>query len=197
MTSTARIWYPNTSYHITARGNRRSDIFKDDEDFQVYLEIINETMEYYPNYYEIICYCLMDNHIHLLLKTKERHMKDFMARVNSIYAKFFNGKYNYIGHLYQDKYFAELIESDSQMIDTSRYVHLNPVRAKMVEKPQDYLWSSYRMYIGEKEEKLITSKEVLSYFKKGKEKELYRNFVESAIKHKYKKEEDEIDGISS
>jgi putative transposase len=197
MTSPARIWYPNTSYHITARGNRRSDIFKDDEDFQVYLGIIEETMEYFPNDYEVNCYCLMDNHIHILLKTRERHMKDFMTRVNSIYAKSFNDKYNYVGHLYQDKYFSELIESDSQMLDTSRYIHLNPVKANMVEKPEDYRWSSYSMYIGEKEEKLITSKMVLSYFKKGMEKELYKKFVESAIKDKYKKEEDETDGSSS
>jgi putative transposase len=189
MTSPARIWYPNTSYHITSRGNRRSDIFKDDEDFQVYLEIIKETMEYFPNDYEVICYCLMDNHIHILLKTRERHMKDFMSRVSSIYAKFFNDKYNYVGHLYQDTYFSELIESDSQMIDTSRYIHLNPVKAKMVERAEDYQWSSYSMYIGEKEEKLIVSKMVLSYFKKGKEKELYKRFVESATKDKLKREE--------
>ncbi|MBW9172912.1 transposase [Clostridium estertheticum] len=197
MTSPARIWYPNTSYHITARGNRRSDIFKDDEDFQIYLSIIEETMEHFSNDYEIICYCLMDNHIHILLKTKERHMKDFMARVNSIYAKFFNDKYNYVGHLYQDRYFAELIESDSQMLDTSRYIHLNPVKANMVEKPGEYQWSSYSMYIGEKREKIITSKILLSYFKKGKEKKLYKKFVESTKKDKYKKEEVEIDGISS
>ncbi|MBZ9688912.1 transposase [Clostridium estertheticum] len=197
MTNLARIWYRNTSYHITCRGNRRSDIFKDDEDFQVYLEIIKEAIEHFNNDYEITCYCLMDNHIHILLKTKERHMKDFMARVSSIYAKFFNDKYNYIGHLYQDRYFAELIESDSQMLDTSRYIHLNPVKANMVEKPEDYNWSSYSMYIGEKEEKLITSKDVLSYFKKGKERELYKKFVETAIMDKLKKGEDEIDGISS
>lgn len=202
MTSPARIWYPNTSYHITSRGNRRNDIFKDDEDFKVYLDIIKETMEYFTNDYDVICYCLMDNHVHILLKTKERHMKDFMARVNSIYAKFFNNKHNYVGHLYQDTYFAELIESDSQMLDTSRYIHLNPVKAKMVEKAEQYLWSSYSMYIGEKEEKLITSKMVLSYFKVGKEKELYKKFVESVTKDKYKKMVDgmkgeNVDGSSS
>lgn len=197
MTNPARIWYPNTSYHITARGNRRSDIFKDAEDFQVYLGIIEEAIEHFNNEYEIVCYCLMDNHIHLLLNTKERHMKDFMARVNSIYAKFFNDKYNYVGHLYQDRYFAELIESDSQMLDTSRYIHLNPVKANMVKKPEDYHWSSYSMYIGEKEEKLIKSKGILSYFKKGKEIELYKKFVESDLMYKCRKEEDEMNGIGS
>lgn len=112
-----RTWYPNTSYHITARGNRRNDIFKDDEDFQVYLTIIEGTMEYFKNDYEIICYCLMDNHIHILLKTKERHIKDFITRTNSIYAKIFNDKYNYIGHLYQDRYFSEIIENELKIVD--------------------------------------------------------------------------------
>lgn len=197
MTNPAPIWYPNTSYHITARGNRRSDIFKDDEDFQVYLEIIEEAIDHFNNQYEIVSYCLMDNHIHILLKTKERHMKHFMARVNSIYAKFFNDKYKYIGHLYQNRYFAELIESDSQMLDTSRYIHLNPVKANMVKKPEEYRWSSYSMYIGEQKEKLVNSKEVLAYFSKGKERILYKIFVEQGMKNKYKKEEDELDGISS
>lgn len=133
----------------------------------------------------------MDNHIHILLKTKERHMKDFMARVNSIYAKFFNDKYKYIGHLYQDRYFSEIIESDAQMLDTSRYIHLNPVKANMVKKPQEYRWSSYLMYIGEQKEKLINSKDILEYFNKGKERILYKIFVEQGMKDKYEKEEDE------
>ena len=178
MTNPARIWYPNASYHITSRGNRKSDIFKDNDDFRAYLDIIEKAIEHFNNEYEIICYCLMDNHTHMLLKTKERHMKDFMARINSIYAKFFNYKYNYVGHLFQDRYFAELIEADSQMLETSRYIHLNPVKANMVKRPEDYHWSSYSMYIGENEEKLITSKMLLAYFKKGKEKELYMEFVE-------------------
>lgn len=184
MTSPARIWYPNAIYHITARGNRRNDIFKDDEDFQVYLIIIQAAIEHFEKQFEIISYCLMDNHIHILLKTKERYLKDFVSRINSIYAKFFNKKYKYIGHLYQDRYFSEIIQSDSQLLKTSRYIHLNPIRANMVEKPEDYKWSSYSMYIGKKKEKLITTKEVLSYFRKGNERELYKKFVESVIKTK-------------
>ena len=124
----------------------------------------------------------MTNHVHLIIKTTDLDISNFIKRIHSRYAWNFNKKYNYIGHLFQDRYRSELIEDDKYMLQVSRYVHLNPVKANMVEKPEDYQWSSYRMYIGEKEEKLITSKELLSYFKKGKEKELYRNFVESAIK---------------
>lgn len=154
-------------------------------------------IEYFQNLYEVICYCLMDNHVHILLKTKEKHMKDFMSRVNSIYTKYFNEKYNYIGHLYQDRYFSELIENDAQMFETSRYIHLNPVRANMVRNAQEYRWSSYLMYIGQKDEKLINSKDVLSYFMNENEREQYKIFIEQGIKEKYKKGEDELYGISN
>lgn len=181
VTSSARIWKPNTNYHITTRGNRKYNIFKEDRDFYVYLNIMKEAMEHFDNQYEVMCYCLMDNHIHILLKTKERHMKDYIARVNSIYAKFFNDKYDYVGPLYQGRYFSELIKTDSQMIETSRYIHLNPIRAKMVKNPEDYRWSSYSMYIGKKKEKLINSKDILAYFINGKERNQYRDFVKQGI----------------
>lgn len=113
-----------------------------------------------------------------------------MKRVNNFYAKYFNNKYNYIGHLFQERYGSEIVMNDRYMLETSRYIHLNPVRANMVEKPEKYLWSSYSMYIGEKKEKLITTKEVLSYFKKGNERELYKQFVESAYISKLDEEVD-------
>lgn len=131
-----RVWYPNAIYHITARGNRRNNIFKDGEDFQIYLTLIEQALEYFNFQREIICYCLLNNHVHLLIRTKDWHIKDIMTRINSIYAMYYYKKYNYIGHLYQDRYFTDLIESDSQMLETSRYIHLNPVRAKMVKKPE-------------------------------------------------------------
>ncbi|MGH4050369.1 MAG: transposase [Clostridium sp.] len=103
-----------------------------------------------------------------------------MMRVNRFYAKYFNNKYLYIGHLFQARYGSELIEQDSYVLETSRYIHLNPVRAKMVEMPNNYQWSSYSMYIGNEKEKFICSNRVLSYFK-NKNIELYKIYVESAI----------------
>jgi putative transposase len=193
MSVRGRIWYPNTSYHITARGNRRNDIFKDEEDFQIYITLMENAIDYFENKFVIICYCLMDNHIHIMLETKDMHFKNYITRINSIYAKFFNHKYNYIGHLYQDRYFSELIETDSQALETSRYIHLNPVRANMVIKPEEYKWSSYAMYIGETKEKLINSRSILNYFKS---RQAYKTFVEQGINHKYDKEIVR-DGISS
>lgn len=178
-------WYPNSSCHITARGNHRNDIFKDGEDFQYYLTLLKEALEHYQqDGYEIVCYCLMDNHVHMLIKTKDKPPGQFIGRVNAMYAMYFNKRYNYIGHLFQDRYHAEFIESDAQMLEASRYIHLNPIRANMVSNLNEYEWSSYGMYIGEKKEKIICSDIVLCYFKKGNKRELYKEFVESAIKIK-------------
>lgn len=100
---------------------------------------MKDTLDYYINdKYEIISYCLMDNHIHILIKAEEKPLGQFIGRMNSKYAKYYNKKYNYIGHLFQDRYFSELIESYAQMLETSRYIHLNPVRAKMVEMRENY-----------------------------------------------------------
>jgi putative transposase len=181
MPTIKRKWYPGASYHVTARRNHRNDIFKDKEDFACYLSFIKETMEYYIyDNYEIICYCLMDNHVHILIKTEDKPLGQFMGRISSRYAKYYNKKYNYIGHLFQDRYFSELIESDSQMIETSKYIHLNPVKAKMVEKAENYEWSTYSMYIGKDKEKLIYSDRLLSYFN-NKDRELYKKYVEYDI----------------
>ncbi|MGH4123087.1 MAG: transposase [Clostridium sp.] len=89
---------------------------------------------------------------------------------------------NHIGHLYQDRYHTEIIENDAQMLTTSRYIHLNPVRANMVNKPAEYKWSSYGIFIGLVKERFTVSQNILSYFKRDNNKELYRKFVESAIK---------------
>ncbi|WP_461207861.1 transposase [Clostridium sp. DL1XJH146] len=178
MTDKERIWYPDNTYHITIRGNRRNDIFRDEEDFEIYITLLEGNIKFYENEFELVCYCLMDNHVHLLLHTYNKHMKYFMARLNGVYAKFFNEKYNYCGHLYEKRYFSELIENDSQMLQTSRYIHLNPVRAKMVEKPEDYRWSSYSMMIGDTKEKIINSDRILNYFNYENRRKAYKEFVE-------------------
>jgi len=102
------------------------------------------------------------------------------GKVNKRYATEFNKKYNYVGHLFQTRYNGVLIENDRQLLEESRYIHLNPVRAQMVKIPEDYPYSSYSMYLGTKEEKLINADILLEYFK-DKNKELYRSYVEAPI----------------
>ena len=183
MTSEKRSWYEGATYHITARGNNRNDIFRDEEDFKIYLIILEEALLYFNNYnYEIIAYCLMDNHVHLLLKTGVEPPWRFIARVHSIYARYFNKKYNYLGTLFQGRYSAEIIENDTYMLETSRYIHLNPVKARMVETPDEYKWCSYLIYVGEQEENFINSKIILNYFQYEKRFKLYREFVYTKLK---------------
>lgn len=196
MTYKKREWWPGVVLHITARGNHRNDIFRDEEDFQIYLGLIKEALEFYNGEFEVYAYCLMDNHVHLLVKCKEKHISKFISRVHSLYAKIFNKKYRYIGYLFQNRYFTEVIEDDSQFLSTCRYIHLNPIRAKMIKKPEEYEWSSYSMTIGLSEEKIVNSEKILNYFKSSSSRILYRAFVESLIKNNLSEEENEV-GISS
>ena len=173
------VWYEGAIYHITNRGNHRNDIFRDEEDFQVYLTFIEENLIYFSSSnYKLITYCLMDNHVHLMIQANLEPLGKFMGRLNSRYTRWFNKKYNYIGHLFQDKYFSELIEQTNQLLDTSRYIHLNPVKAKMVDWPEEYKWSSYKVFIGKNKSKLIDENIVLRQFKYNNRFELYKTFVE-------------------
>jgi len=184
MPTIRRIWYPGAIYHITVRGNHKENIFREENDFEKYLQLIEETMEYYGyDKYEIICYCLMDNHVHIVIEAKNEPPGYFIGRVNSLYAKYFNKKYDCVGHLFQGRYHCKIIKNNLQMIEVSRYIHLNPVRANMVNKPQDYKWSSYNMYIGIEEEKIINPEKILLHFKwsidEKSERNFYKEFVET------------------
>jgi putative transposase len=103
-----------------------------------------------------------------------------MSRINKNYATNFNNKYNYVGHLLQSRYNGVLIENDEYVLEASRYIHLNPARANIVDAPEKYKWSSYQVYIGKKKESIVQSEILLSYFR-GNRKELYRRYVEGEI----------------
>jgi putative transposase len=158
-----RVWYSGAVYHITNRGNRRSDIFKDEEDYQVYLTILKQAMEKYS--FTVYSYCLMTNHVHMQIATEDVEIWKVMRYINLAYTKYFNNKYNFIGHLFQGRYKAELIENDAYNLQTSRYIHLNPVQAAMVKTPIEYQWSSYGIYMGQVKSDIVTEEKILSYFK--------------------------------
>lgn len=142
------IWQEGAIYHITTRGNHKEAIFKDEDDFEAYLEHIDENLRYYSHLnYELIAYCLMSNHVHLMIKTEKEPLTSIMRRLNSKYTKYFNKKYDYVGHLFQGRYFAEIINNREHLLDVSRYIHLNPVKAKIVSNPKDYKWSSYSRFV--------------------------------------------------
>lgn len=178
MAKKKRIWYPGAVYHITNRGNRRADIFKDEEDYQVYLTILQQTMDKYP--YILYSYCLMTNHIHMQIETKDVEIWHIMRYINLLYTKYFNNKYNFIGHLFQGRYKSEIIENDTYNLETSRYIHLNPVKANMVNTPIEYKWSSYDIYMGQRKSEIVSEEKILSYFK-GNSRKLYKDYVESKL----------------
>jgi len=165
------IWYPGSIHHITCRGNRKGDIFMVKEDYIVFLAIVKEVMDEFP--FKLYSYCLMTNHLHLEIKTLDDSISQIMKKINQTYAQYFNKTHDYVGHLFQDRYHSEIIETNEQLLLTSRYIHLNPVKANLVRNPEDYKWSSYRMYIGEEKGKLISSESILSYFTQ----ENYKEFV--------------------
>lgn len=173
-----RVWYPGAIYHIMCRGNHRHVIFRDDEDRQVYLTKLLEAKEMHK--YNLLSYCLMTNHVHLQIETSHVAIGEIMKRINMMYVIYFNKKYNFVGHLFQGRYRSELIETDAYNLEISKYIHLNPVKANMVQFPLEYAWSSYQDYLGERKDKLVSTEKILSYFK-GNDPLQYQKYVEYYI----------------
>jgi putative transposase len=157
-----RVWFPGAMYHITCRGNRHSEIFYDDQDRHRYLSYLEDTRNTY--FFKLHAYCLMTNHIHLLIETKNDPPSLIMRKLNSRYAISFNKRHQFDGHVFQGRYHATLIESPDHFTLTSRYIHLNPVTANIVKKPEQYKWSSYPAYILDTPNPHITTSEILRYF---------------------------------
>ena len=140
-----RIAYSGALYHITSRGNERRSVFLDDEDRLRFLA----TLKDYHDRYGIIVheYVLMDNHYHLVMETPGGNLVKVMHGINGGYTGYFNRKYGRAGHLFQGRYKAILVDKESYLVELSRYVHLNPVRAGVVKTPEEYRWSSYPGFI--------------------------------------------------
>lgn len=158
-----RIEYPGAFYHITSRGNERKDIFKSQRDREKFLTYLQTATDRYSA--TIHAYCLMSNHYHLLLETPDGNLSQIMRLINGAYTNYYNTKRNRAGHLFQGRFKAILVEANEYAVELSRYIHLNPVRAKMAEKPEAYQWSSYRAYIGEsKAPEWLKTGFILGYF---------------------------------
>jgi putative transposase len=178
-----RIEYAGALYHITSRGNERKKIFLDVEDR---IRFMNLLREYHDRYgIRIHSYVLMDNHYHLILETPMGNLLKVMHGINGGYTGYFNRKYKRVGHLFQGRYKAILVEKESYLVPLSRYVHLNPVRAGLARRPEGYRWSSYRGYIGkEKEEDWMEYGWVLSQFAETRKRAgwKYKGYVEEGLK---------------
>ena len=131
-------------YHVIFRGINKQNIFEDDEDREKFLG----TLKYYKRLcnYLLYGYCLMDNHIHLLIKEKDETISQVVKRISASYVSWYNEKYGRCGHLFQERFKSEVVESEEYFLIVLRYIHQNPVKAGITQNVNNYLWSSYQKY---------------------------------------------------
>lgn len=177
-----RIEYPGALYHITSRGNAGQKIFRSDKDRSVFLQLLGTVIERF--HWLCHAWCFMDNHYHLVIETPEGNLSRGMRQLNGIYTQKYNGKYHKTGHIFQGRFKAILVDKDSYLLELCRYVALNPVRAHMIEKPEDFRWSSYRSTAGfDKAPPFLVVDWLLAQFSSNRKRaeSLYREFVLKGI----------------
>lgn len=142
MSRPLRIEFSHGLYHVTSRGDGREDIFLEEADRELFLDVLSETCDRFN--WLIHAYCLMGNHYHLLIETPDGNLSKGMRQLNGVYTQRFNRKHKRVGHVYQGRYKAIIVQKDSYLLELARYIVLNPVRAQMVRSAGDWPWSSYR-----------------------------------------------------
>ena len=177
-----RIEYDGALYHVTSRGNARKAIFGDGKDRETFLSTLRKVNERY--HWLCHAYCLMNNHYHLIIETPEGNLSKGMRQLNGVYTQAYNRRHRRVGHIFQGRYKAILVQKESHLLEVCRYVVLNPVRAKAVPSPEKWKWSSYKGTGGlEKPHPCLTATWVLGQF--GKERreaeKRYREFVKAGI----------------
>ncbi len=178
-----RIEYPGAVYHVTARGNRRDAIYKDDKDRHAFLEVLFQVVD--RNNWLCHAYCLMDNHYHLIIETPDGNLSYGMRNLNGMYTQWYNRRHHSVGHVFQGRFKSIIVDKEGYLLELSRYVVLNPVRAGMVKKPEEWEWSGYRATVGLAEAPgYLTTEWLLSQF--GSQTALarrrYRSFVLDGMK---------------
>ena len=182
MSRPLRLEFPDALYHVTARGDRREDIFEDDLDRRAFLDTLGAVV----GQFNWLCYayCLMDNHYHLLVQTPDGNLSKGMRQLNGVFTQTSNRRHGRVGHLFQGRFKAILVDSDAYLLELARYIVLNPVRAKMVRRPAAWPWSSYGASMGAVlAEPFLAVDGLLARFAKRREtaRERYARFVAEGI----------------
>ncbi len=177
-----RIEYPGALYHVTSRGNARGDIYLSDVDRLKFLEVLASTVVKY----NWVChaYCLMDNHYHAIIETPDPNLSLGMRQLNGVYTQAFNRTHQRVGHVFQGRYKAIVVEKDSYLLELCRYVVLNPVRAGLVTMPDEWKWSSYKITANRtRVPEYLTIDWVLGQFSKHRAtaRKRYRKFVTEGV----------------
>src|ERR1043165_4181295 len=177
-----RIEYPGALYHITTRGNARRAVFKDASDRALFLDTLQRVSERY--HWLCHAYCLMDNHYHLVIETLDGNLAQGMRQLNGVYTQAYNRRHRRVGHLFQGRHKAILVDKESHLLEICRYVVLTPVRAKAAEHPGRWKWSSYGGPAGTaKPHPALTTDWVLGQFgaRRVAAQQRYREFVRDGL----------------
>lgn len=182
MSRPLRIGYPGALYHLSLRGNARGEIFLDDTDREIFLSVLGSVVDRFG--WCIHAYCLMGNHYHLLAQTPQPNLSRGMRWLNGVYTQRFNRRHERVGHVFQGRFKAILVERDSYLLELARYIVLNPVRAGLAISPGCWRWSSYRATAGEQAAPLWLSVNwILDQFGNSKTpaQNHYRQFVAAGL----------------
>lgn len=188
MARKSRVEVEGGLYHIMTRGNNRQLIFNAHDDYLKMLVLLARQKCKLPFY--LYAYCLMPNHVHLLMERRRDAIGRVMQRLLTGYSQYYNRKYRRIGHLFQGRYKGILCQTDQYLAELVRYIHLNPVRAKIVSRPEAYPYSSHRAYMGIDEPWLVDIEPVLRHFGANKKlaRERFELFVSAGIKLDHREE---------
>jgi len=189
-----RIEYEGALYHLLSRGNEQRDIFEDQKDRNLFLDTICEFSERFEIH--VFAYVMMDNHYHLLVRTRHANLKKAMHWFGTTYAQRFNRRHFRSGHLFQGRYKSILVQNDAYMLQLSYYIHRNPLRAGIVKRLADYRWSSYRSYAyGRKSPRWLSTDLIFSQFKSKDRHKRYREKVQGYAKEEKRLWEDLRHGL--
>lgn len=146
MSRPLRLEFPGALYHLTSRGDRREPIFEDDTDRAELLNVVALGLDRFDA--GCFAYCLMGNHYHFVIQTRSGDLSRLVRHINGVYTQSYNRRHGKVGHLFQGRFKAVLVDEDAYFLEVCRYVDLNPVRARMVRRPHDWTWSSFRAHAG-------------------------------------------------
>ncbi len=176
-----RIHFPGATYHVILRGNNKRDIFTCDRERYRFYSLIREGVERFGH--QVLAYCLMSNHLHLAIQVEDVPLADIVQNFSFRYTRYFNFRHERIGHLLHGRYKAIIVDTDAYLRELIRYIHLNPVRARLVTDPAEYAWSGHCGYLGLQDVPWLARDEGLEHFGRSEKRAVqeYDSFVKRGI----------------
>ncbi|WP_215779827.1 transposase [Paludibacterium sp. B53371] len=181
MSRPLRIEFAGATYHVTTRGNQQQQVFLDEHDRTGFLTLLSDVCTHFN--WQVYAYCLMGNHYHLLLQTLHGNLSRGMRQLNGVYTQTFNRRHQRVGHVFQGRYHAVLVDADAHLLEVARYVVLNPVRAGLVQQVAQWRWSSYSAMLQDSTSPWLATRSLLAMFAEDRAMARlhYRQFVQQGL----------------